>query len=366
MKKTMCFCLFIALLFTSCTTLQEDIYYSSSEIDFAYQSVEEYENLYVEIDSDKITRNNISAAQINSLILKINNAAKAAHQEPAVKARLSSLEGLLYLMAGKKTNAQECFKIAKAAQPADQYCQILGIKLERDNETQLKKLDELLQIEEDNALANLEKSKILFALNNTSEAVAAMDKALLQFTNPYYVEKYTELKELMWTTYENSSSVDIKNRPVTPVRAVEITMSNSPLLNFFTAGMKIKTTALIKNLEKQGFFSAATDSNNQKKTSKTFLNASELNRQMVSRFLWNLYIANIGNPDYKTQYSKIFVENQQLESPLPDVSIQNKDFDAVLGCVEHEIMDLKDGIHFDPFSTVSEAEFANYIGRIKN
>lgn len=362
MKKLIFSVLALAALFTSCKTLQEDIYYSSSEIDFAYQAIEEYENRYVELDSDKLTKNNVTPAQINPLILKIDNEAKGSHQEPAVKARLASIEGLLYLMEGKKTNAQECYKIAKSAQPSDQYCQILGIKLEKDSETQLQKLEDLLQIEENNGLANLEKAKILYSENKTSEAVVAIDKALLQFTNPFYVEKYTELKELIWASYENQDIPNITNKTLTPSRAVEITATNSQLLTFYTAGKKMKTSELIKNLEKHGYFSDAFDSDNQEKSSRIFLNASELNRQMTSRFLWNLYVSNIGNPDYKTQYSKVFTG---MESPIPDVSTENKDFDAVIGCVENGFMDLSDGVHFQPFDLVTEIEFANYLGKIK-
>ena len=52
-------------------------------------------------------------------------------------------------------------------------------------------------------------------------------------------------------------------------------------------------------------------------------------------------------------------------SPVADVPVDSPDFDAVLGCVENELMDLPDGEHFFPDKTVSGVEFKTWVSKIK-
>ena len=45
-----------------------------------------------------------------------------------------------------------------------------------------------------------------------------------------------------------------------------------------------------------------------------------------------------------------------MQSPVPDVALDDPDFDSALGCVEHELMELKDGIHFNPQKLITALE----------
>jgi hypothetical protein len=53
------------------------------------------------------------------------------------------------------------------------------------------------------------------------------------------------------------------------------------------------------------------------------------------------------------------------DSPVQDVEIDSPDFDAVLGCIELEFMNLTDGINFEGENSVSGIEFSESIKKIK-
>ena len=63
-------------------------------------------------------------------------------------------------------------------------------------------------------------------------------------------------------------------------------------------------------------------------------------------------------------YSDVY-KARRMRSPVGDVKLASPDFDAVLGCVENEIMHLEDGIDFGAEKEVSGAEFDESVRKIK-
>ena len=53
------------------------------------------------------------------------------------------------------------------------------------------------------------------------------------------------------------------------------------------------------------------------------------------------------------------------DSPVPDVELDSPDFDAVLGCIELEFMNLTDGINFEGEKKVSGIEFSESLKKMK-
>ena len=64
-----------------------------------------------------------------------------------------------------------------------------------------------------------------------------------------------------------------------------------------------------------------------------------------------------------TKYSEAYKNKKR--SPIPDVKLNSPDFDAALGCVENEIMNLEDGIEFGAGKEVSGVEFEESVKKIK-
>jgi len=75
-----------------------------------------------------------------------------------------------------------------------------------------------------------------------------------------------------------------------------------------------------------------------------------------------------GNIKTETQLDfmqQSFFDRLEKIYPIPDVPLASPDFDAVLGCVENELMTLRDGINFYPEGKVSGAEFNAAITKIR-
>ncbi|MCR4789907.1 MAG: S-layer homology domain-containing protein [Treponemataceae bacterium] len=372
MKKGI-FTLFIISLFTlilsSCMTLQDDIYYSSLENDISSQSVSYYENIYVQIDVKYCLDKSLDQAQITSLIETLEMERNSFHMEPASKARLCALEGNLLCLTGKKAAAQDLYKTAKGLQSSDPYVHILSVKLERNKKKQLERLDEILDADEKHSLADLEKAKIYYEQNEYDLAVASIDKALIILKakgKDFYVQEYSKLKSAIWNESKRSGYEQVKKQNLTAARLVELAQANSDCLYFISGGKKLKTNDLIKALDKGFYFSAATDSQNENKTSNEILKAQYLNRKLCARFLWNIYIQNNRKYSSKTKYSDMFSQNSMVKSPIADLEISDPDFDAVMGCIENEIINLSDGRNFYPEKIVSEAEFVDFLLHLRH
>jgi hypothetical protein len=83
-------------------------------------------------------------------------------------------------------------------------------------------------------------------------------------------------------------------------------------------------------------------------------------RKDVAFFLWGI-VARLEHDArlltvYRTRYTA---------SPVPDVPIDAPWFDATLGVVEQEIMDLRDGVHFQPDAPVTGLDFLAMLAAMR-
>ena len=84
-----------------------------------------------------------------------------------------------------------------------------------------------------------------------------------------------------------------------------------------------------------------------------------MTRYHSARFLWNLYGAT------KNQFDSRKYSDKLKKSPVRDLDLDSPDFDAVLGCVEEELMSLEDGRSFGGEKPVSAVEFDRYMEKLK-
>ena len=67
---------------------------------------------------------------------------------------------------------------------------------------------------------------------------------------------------------------------------------------------------------------------------------------------------NLGtSPTYSRQFAT-------MGSPVPDVPITSPDFDAIIGCIEKEIMDLPNGIEFNPKASFNPLDLTKSLKKI--
>ena len=82
-------------------------------------------------------------------------------------------------------------------------------------------------------------------------------------------------------------------------------------------------------------------------------------RKSVGFFLWGLMARLEHNPKLLTVYRLKYTS-----SPVADVALTAPEFDAVLGVVEREIMELPDGVNFRPEQTITGLQYLGMLGKL--
>ncbi len=82
-------------------------------------------------------------------------------------------------------------------------------------------------------------------------------------------------------------------------------------------------------------------------------------RKDVAYFLWGLVARSEHDPTLLTRYRRKYAV-----SPVADVSVDAPWFDAVLGTVEREIIDLPDGMNFKPDDPVTGLEYREMLAKL--
>ena len=359
------YCLILVLTF-SCTSLQQDVMISSVDSE-KNQVFEEIENAVATLDSsfclgEKIS-NQIKLAdetekQIDVLLLESGLSKEA-------QSRLWALKGILKFIEGKKVEANKCFEVSKNLYKGEVFTTILGSRLGLINLND----DEKIKIA-DKKILLLEKAINNFKNKNYIEAVANFDEAFISLPG-YYHYAFSKVRNRAWelrklnTETENSNSNLLQVSEITVGQMLMIAQSNSNLLTNYNDGKFLSENDLYKKIISNGLLNPANEFMQEEKiNSKNKISRTEkLNRLLCARFLWNLYNGNRNTKNDLSKYSVMFANTK--ESPVPDVEIDSPDFDAVLGCIELEFMNLTDGINFEGEKKVSGIEFSESLKKLK-
>ena len=360
-----------------CTsTLQEDIFDSTEASAVMLGAISEYEEKFIVYDAEYTMKGKIESSGISELHTNIENKLSQTH-EPALLAHLQAMDGLLYYMENKTKKAQDFYKEAKGNQSDDIYVLLLGIRLEKTTENSLAKMEEILSYDGKNGTIMLEKGKLLYKKNQYDKAVAALDNAFLIFDGekkPKYREVYKPFRDNVWKLYSAGIDDSVLNgslksadlaKPLTKDVMLKLTIENTKLLEDFTGGGKISNAELTKKLTTYGVFSAAIDKNNSQNTAFAITNSNAISRIMAARYIWNLYVKAKGKPEMLTRYSTRYAKMTNPKSPIKDVDLKNPDFDAVLGVVETELMELPDGKSFRPDNIMTGLDFLAIIKKVE-
>lgn len=358
-------CLIIVFCF-SCTSLQQDVMVSS----VASENIEEFEEIessVATLDASFCLGERISSQtkladetekQIDILLLE-------SGLEKEAQSRLWALKGIIKFIEGKKIEANKCFEVSKNLYKGEVFTNVLGSRLGLINLND----DEKIKIA-DKKILLLEKAISNFKNKNYIESVANFDEAFISLPG-YYQYAYSKVRNRAWelrklnTETENSNTNLLQVSEITVGQMLMITQSNSNLLTNYNDGKILSENELYKKIISDGLLNSATEfMNGEVPSSKNKISRTEkLNRLLCARFLWNLYN---GNKNTKAQLSKYSVMFAGMDdSPVPDVEINSPDFDAVLGCIELEFMNLTDGINFEGEKSVSGIEFSESIKKVK-
>ena len=369
--------LFIALTITlfSCATLQEDIYISSEDNQYIYSSIEYYENSYIQIDSAKALGQDVSS-DVKNLLSQLNAYINSTNlAEPVLIARLTALKGLLLAMNKNRGEALKCYNEAKSLQSSDRYVHVLAMNLEKSLQDKMNYADNYLKSDAENPLMLLEKSKLLLSSGDYKNAVALMDDAFVIFSKEnleVYNEVYSQLREYAWNLYTISSDSEQKldninlNEKVDLNLMVNLTLKNTSLLDNYKSSSNVQTKKMIEILTAEHYFNSPLDYYGSNGSFEELLQSEYITRRYCARFFWNIFVKNEGNQALLTKYSERYKKSSRTKSPIDDIRLENPDFDAILGVVENEIMELPDGKNFLPDESISVMDYLKWVKKIEN
>jgi hypothetical protein len=368
----------LALLFLSCQSTGKDILIDIRE-EARAETLAEVERMIVSRDSPGPARDSLGA--IRGRIAGLENAPSA---DTEYSAALAAWSGRLYILEGKNAEAARRLAISRSLSPGNIQSLILSIRLEEDLQKRLALIDGELRIEgsagetallpgassSPAALLQIERGRVLLELRRYGEAAGAFDTAFAGTLAPVYRETYGESRALAWELRHTlpetgGKTVELLERGgLRWIDLVELTKTETDLLRFLTAGRDIPPAELFNRLLERSFIPYTQDITvNEWPAVKPRMEEVVL-RSGTAWFLWRLYAEHRADRGLLSKYSSRYSRMTDPRSPVADLPPLSPFFDAVLGCIETELMSLPDGRNFQAAGTVRGAEFLTMLKKI--
>ncbi|MGP1459254.1 MAG: hypothetical protein ACTTKL_08080 [Treponema sp.] len=348
----------ILSLFASCATLQDVVVNFDGGAQF--EDIRNIEEKLCKIDARAALTGDAGSKQLNAecekVLEDIDGVFAKGKAGKAESARLWALRGQAQLLSGAKARAQASLKEAKKLSRDDTAAAILAFRL-----GSIQKLDlDSAQNAQDKARLTLENAVSAYKSGEFMTAAAYFDSAFIDLPE-YYRSSYKELRARSWELRAVSGGASeglnavLQKKEITAGQMLLIAQDTGTLLYNYTAGKKLSESQLYAKTSAAGLLSPLSG---EKK--RAAAKDEIIARIKCARFLWNLYSSKKGRSGSAQKYSARY-RATELPSPVADVPADSEDFDAVLGSVENELMELPDGEHFEPDKKVSAPECRVYL-----
>lgn len=352
------YAIFIVTTFFSCSSLQD----VSMSVELTAQSddIHKIEEKYVALDAQRLLSKDKTAeydTAVKDLISDIDAVLDVPGLQSASASRLQALKGLVYLLKGNKGKAVDKYKASVAEYKGDAQGIVLGRRLGLSSEEIEKACDTPALLELQMAVEN-------FEANNFNDSVAKFDSAFLELPS-YYKDAYLPVRDEAWrlrlidTASKSNNLMEIlKLNEISVGQFLILAQQSTNLLYKFVGDRRFTEKELFKTAFDKGLLTPVSG-----EEERLLLQGDSVTRIICARILWKLYVElkeNISPNKYSSVYRAA-----SLPSPVSDVDVSNPDFDAVLGCVENEIMSLVDGEKFEPEKLVTASELDEYLKNVK-
>ena len=350
--------LVFSLIFTSCVSLQQDKMINSifteevEELTEIEQQICNMDASYLLEKNNFTSKKHYSFNDYEALINQIDELLSDEALTKQTKAMLYSLKGRVLIFEQKVSKAKECYDLSNNFYKGDLQTLLLGSRLGL-----FENFETLSNSKEYKPYLLLESGLNLFIKKDYLGTVAKMDQAFISL-NSNYKTIYSDVRNQAWTLREinqtDSGNKLLYKNAITIGDMLVLTNQYSNLLYNLTLGKTQKEEDLYTKSVKAKLFEPAAG-----KSSLNIQKDSPVTKIICARFLWNVFCDK--NNLNKTRYSKDY-EN---ETPIEDISLNDPDFNAVIGCIEEEILDLENGIYFYPDAVISGSDFNSFIKKIK-
>ncbi|MGA2480510.1 MAG: hypothetical protein ABSG63_17300 [Spirochaetia bacterium] len=296
------------------------------------------------------------AARLAALRAELAGASSRPWQNRGLQARARSLKAEAALLAGDLAAARKDAEAAAALSDVVQGVWIVRAALQQDETKRLAILETGIARAEKTSRLRCERGLVLLKAGRYADAAQDLDEGL-RGLDPRYRELYGNDRDhavaLAQAVRETGGTLsgpppqDL-DRPLTNRAMVERAFSETRLLASFSSERKPSYESVLPVLVSAGLLlepGAPAD--------------APAPRKSVGFFLWGIVARLEHNPGLLTRYRAKYTE-----SPVPDVAATAPEFDAVLGVVEWELMDLPDGLNFRPGETVTGLQYLGILSKL--
>lgn len=346
--------LLASICFFSCSSLNEGIVSveqtaQSSDI-LALEELLAYEDAKYLLQEEATGAKDIASAA--EKLLGVPGLQKAS------EARLYAIKGRALLIIGQTSKALESFKKSMQAYKGDVQNYVLGCRLK------VKCEPFVAASEDDEHIVALEDAILSFVAGLYLDAAAKFDAAFLTLPS-FYADAYKNVRDKAWSLRaidENTDEAKMKLLLKEKLSVSELVLLSSlsqNLTSSFTADKALSERELFRTIVSAGLLSPVSA-----KEEKALSQDEIATRIILARYIWNIFCRTKGSGKKATIYSELY-RSAGEQSPVSDVSTESPDFDAVLGTIENELMDLTDGEHFEGDKAVSGTEAEKYFQKLR-
>jgi hypothetical protein len=297
------------------------------------------------------------AARLAALRAELDRSASRPGWSRESQARVAALRAEAALQAGDRPAARNLAEAAARLSDAEEGVWFVRAELEPAAARRLALLSEGLARSDRKARLLCERGRELLKAGRYAEAAQDLDEGL-RGLDPAYRALYGEDREralsLARAAREAGSAAGLGKPeslegPLSLRGMVQRAFRETNLLSSLSSDPAPSYEAALPALRAAGLL---LDPAAAPETVAT--------RKAVAFFLWGLVARTEHDPKLLTQYRRKY-----SFSPVPDVGVQEPWFDAVLGVVERELMELPDGVNFQPDQPVSGLEYLSILQRLQ-
>ncbi len=297
------------------------------------------------------------AAGLAGVRLQLDGIASRPGQGRLLSARVRALQGQAALMADDRSGARSFADAAAALSDSEDGVWLVRAGLESDPARRLAVLDLGLAKADRKPRLLCERGEELLRQGRYAEAAQDLDEGLRGLDDRYKAlygadrEKALSLAQAVQTSPATAAALspDALQAPLTIRSMVERAFSGTHLLSALSPRQSPSFEDTRSAVAAAGLLLQPDASPD-----------APAARRDVAFFLWGIVLRAERNPKlvgmYRSKYSS---------SPVPDVPADAPWFEATLGLVEREIMDLPDGVHFQPDGAVSRVDYLQMLNRLQ-
>ncbi len=298
------------------------------------------------------------ASRLADLRAELDRSAARPGWSRSAQARVDALRAEAALQAGDRQSARTLADAAARLSDAEEGLWFVRAELEPDAARRLAILDTGLARSENKNRLLCERGRELLKASRYAEAAQDLDEGL-RGLDPAYRALYGPDREralsLAQAAREAGSAaalgkLEALEGPLSLRGMVERAFRETRLLSSLSSNPAPSYAAVLPALQAAGLL---LDPAAAPETAAT--------RKAVAFFLWGLIARTEHDPKLLTRYRQRY-----SLSPVPDVEVEEPWFDAVLGVVERELMDLPDGVSFQPDQPVGGLEYLSILQRLQN